>query len=51
MNVLGSDDRTCVSCDKINKGLSRDNEICLEIHSVDSLSTSDDVDLIYANNM
>ena len=29
INVLGSDDHTCESCDKINKGLSEDDKICL----------------------
>ena len=45
-NVLRSDDCTCNSCDKINKGLSEDDEICLEIHSVALLSASDDIDAI-----
>ena len=51
INVLGSEDHTCNSCDKNNKELSGDDEICLEIYSVASLSRSDDVDALYANNI
>ena len=37
MNLLGSDDHTHNSVDKIKKELSEDDKICLEIHSVASL--------------
>ena len=51
MSVLGSEDHTCNSCDKNNKEFSEDDEICLEIYSVALLSMSDDVDVIYANDI
>ena len=51
ISVLGSEDHTCNSCDKNNKELSEDNEICLEIYSVASLSTSDYVYAIHANDI
>ena len=51
IDVLGSDDDTCTSCDKNNKELSEDDEICLEIHSVALLSASDDVEAIHANDI
>ena len=51
MNILGSDNFTCNSCDNINKGLSKDNKIFLEIYSVASLSMSDDTGAIYAKDI
>ena len=51
MNLLGSDDCTCNICDKTNKGISEDDEICLKIHYVSLLSASDDVDVIHANDI
>ena len=51
ISVLGSEDHTCNSCDKNNKELSEDDEICLEIYSVALLSASDDVDVIHANEV
>ena len=51
IHVLGSDNHTHNSCNKISRELSEDDEICLEIYSVALLSMSDDTDGIYANGI
>ena len=51
IDVLGSDDHTYDNCDKTKKELAKDDEICLEIHPIVSLSASDDIDAIHANDI